>query len=61
MRWQMTMILVMTGLAPRTKDFAENSIFMSSWGKRTRNIQTLVSLEGGLPMLYCQTIILLLF
>lgn len=55
------MILVMTGLAPRTKDFAENSIFMSSWGKRTRNIQTLVSFEGELPMLYCQTIILLLF
>ena len=57
----MTMILVMTGLAPRTKDFADNSTSMGSWGKRTRNIQTLVSLEGELPMLSCQTIILLLF
>lgn len=61
MRWQMTIILVMTGLAPRTKDFADNSTSMGSWGKITRNIQTLVSLEGELPMLSCQTIILLLF
>ena len=27
----MTMILIMTGLVSRTKNFADNSIFMESW------------------------------
>lgn len=28
----MTMILIIIGLVSRTKNFADNSIFMASWG-----------------------------